>query len=60
MPTVFTSGLDKGFGRKMTLVFLTCGKGRLETDWRCLPEIGKMTGGTVWDVQESRVDFWSC
>lgn len=47
MPTVFTIGLDMGFGRKMTLVFLAHGKGSLETEF---PEIGKTTGRPGWDV----------
>lgn len=45
-----------GFERKMALMFLTCEKGRLE---RVFPEIGKMIGGTGWDMQESRGDIWS-
>lgn len=31
----------------MTLVFLTCGKGRLET---VFPEIGKVIGGRGWNM----------
>lgn len=56
MLIVYTTGLAMGFERKMVLVFLTCEKGRLE---RVFPEIGKMIGGTGWDMQESRGDFWS-
>ena len=56
MLIVYTTGLAMGFERKMALVFLICEKGRLE---RVFPEIGKMIGGTVWDMQESRGDCWS-
>lgn len=57
MAVVYTIGLNMGFERKMTLVFVICGKGRLE---RVFSEIGKVIRGTGWDMQESRGDFWSC
>lgn len=54
VPVVFPIGLDMGFEREMTLVFLACGKRRLEI---VFPKVGKMTGGTGWNVQESGVTF---